>query len=220
MYQTVFFEPLSVPLYKGKVTVPFLASTVPEFSNCTGPTKLGLVVEGGGPKYDKPTVAPTDGGAGNKLQPGPGPIGPGPGPCSELKLEDIPAEEAAGVGVVADAATGRFAVRCTAIDSAEIGFVADGVTCAPASGVTRIPRNRLLRVIVVRRSARKRKRVVLSLLLRPDITDLRTAVLMVLLRWRDVCSQNRAMVSNSSFACGFCMHDGLTRSGLDSYNNS
>jgi len=127
-YQMVFFEPLSVPLYKGKVTVPFLASTVPEFSNCTGPTKLGLVVEGGRPKYDKPTDAPTDGGAGNKLQPGPGPIGPGPGPCSELKLEEIPAEEAAGVGVVADAATGRFAVRCTAIDSEDIGFAADGVT--------------------------------------------------------------------------------------------
>ena len=177
MYQTAFFEPLSVPLYKGKVTVPFFASTVPEFSNCTGPTRLGLVVEGGGPKYDKPTVAPTDGGAGNKLQPGPGPIGPGPGPCSELKLEDIPAEEAAGVGVVVDAATGRFAVRCTAIDSAEIGFVADGVTCAPASGVTRIPRNRLLRVRVFRRSANKRNRVVPSLVLRPDITDLRTAVL-------------------------------------------
>jgi hypothetical protein len=94
-----------------------------------------------------------------------------------LKLEEIPAEEAAGVGVVADAATGRFAVRCTAIDSAEIGFVADGVTCASASGVTRIPRNRLPRVIVVRRFARKRNRVVLSLVLRPNITDLRTAVL-------------------------------------------
>src|SRR5260370_11857340 len=70
-YQMVFFEPLSVPLYKGKVTVPFLASTVPEFSNCTGPTKLGLVVEGGGPKYDKPTVP--DGGPGNKLHPAPRP---------------------------------------------------------------------------------------------------------------------------------------------------
>src|SRR5260370_36764827 len=159
MYQTVFFEPLSVPLYKGKVTVPFLASTVPEFSNCTGPTKLGLVVEGGGPKYDKPTVAPTDAGAGNKLQPGPGPIGPGPGPCSELKLEEIPAEEAAGVGVAVGAATGRFAVRCTAIASAEIGFLADGVTCAPASGVPRIRRNRLPRVILDRPLATTRHRV-------------------------------------------------------------
>jgi hypothetical protein len=95
-----------------------------------------------------------------------------------LKLEEIPAEEAAGFGVVVGAATARFAERCTAIDSAEIGFVADGVTCAPASGVTRIPRNRLPRVIVVRRFARKRNRVVLSLVLRPNITDLRTAVLM------------------------------------------
>src|SRR5260370_7365991 len=93
--------------------------------------------------------------------------------------EYIPAEEAAGVGVVADAATGRFAVRCTAIDSEDIGFAADGVTCAPASGVTRIPRNRLLRVIVVRRSAMKRNRVVLSLVLRPNITDFRTTILMI-----------------------------------------
>src|SRR5258708_21352671 len=105
-------------------------------------------------------------------------MGRGPAPFSKWSWENPPPEKAPGVGVVADAATGRFAVRCTAIDSAEIGFVADGVTCAPASGVTRIPRNRLLRVIVVRRSAMKRNRVVLSLVLRPNITDLRTAVLM------------------------------------------
>jgi hypothetical protein len=30
---------------------------------------------------------PTDGGAGNKLQPGPGPIGPGPGPCAVLGFD-------------------------------------------------------------------------------------------------------------------------------------
>ena len=38
-------------------------------------------MEGGGPKYERLTDVPTDAGAGNKLQPGPGPIGPGPGPC-------------------------------------------------------------------------------------------------------------------------------------------
>jgi hypothetical protein len=50
MYQTFFFVPLSVPLYKGSVIVPFAASTVPDFSSCTGPTRLGLVVDGDGPK--------------------------------------------------------------------------------------------------------------------------------------------------------------------------
>src|SRR5260370_40052764 len=106
-------------------------------------------------------------------------VGRGHGPCFELKRAETPADEAAGVGVVVGAATGRFAVRCTAIASAEIGFLADGVTCAPASGVTRIPRNRLPRVIVVRPFARKRNRVVLSLVTRPDITDLRTPVFII-----------------------------------------
>src|SRR5215831_4650912 len=64
--------------------VPFLSSTVPDFSNCTGPTRLGLLSEGDGPKYERPTDAPTEGGAGKRLQPGPGPIGPGPGPWSVL----------------------------------------------------------------------------------------------------------------------------------------
>src|SRR6266567_8575465 len=66
------------------VIVPLVASTGPLLSNCTGPTKLRLTVEGGGPKYERFTVVPTEGGAGNKLQPGPGPIGPGPGPCAVL----------------------------------------------------------------------------------------------------------------------------------------
>src|ERR1700719_4393092 len=64
--------------------VPLMSSTGPVLSSWTGPTKLGLLVEGGGPKYERPTAAPTEGGAGNKLQPGPGPIGPGPGPCAVL----------------------------------------------------------------------------------------------------------------------------------------
>src|ERR1700751_6203924 len=93
------------------VMVPFAASTWPVFSNCTGPTKLRLVSEGGGPKYDRGTVAPTEGGAGNKLHPGPGPIGPGPGPCSELKLDDVSAGAvAASSRLVARAvAAGRLA---------------------------------------------------------------------------------------------------------------
>src|SRR6516162_5508913 len=66
--------------------VPFFSSTVPDFSSWTGPTKLGLLSEGDGPKYERPTEAPTEGGAGKRLQPGPGPIGPGPGPWSVLGL--------------------------------------------------------------------------------------------------------------------------------------
>ena len=66
------------PLYRGKVIVPFVASTTPDLSNCTGPTRLGLLSEGGGPKYERSTVAPTEGGAGRRLHPGPGPIAPGP----------------------------------------------------------------------------------------------------------------------------------------------
>ena len=46
------------------------------------------MVEGGGPKYDRSKVVPTDGGAGNKLQPGPGPMGPGPGPWAALESAD------------------------------------------------------------------------------------------------------------------------------------
>src|SRR6266851_5590252 len=81
MYHTVLEPPfpLTDPRYSGSVTVPFWSSTVPDFNNWTGPTKLGLVAEGGGPKYERLTLAPMEGGAGNRLQPGPGPIGPGPG---------------------------------------------------------------------------------------------------------------------------------------------
>src|SRR6201987_6125508 len=89
------------------VMVPFAASTWPVFSNCTGPTKLRLASEGGGPKYDRGTVVPMDAGAGNKLHPGPGPIGPGPGPCSELKLVDVSV-------VVAVAASSRLVVGAVA----------------------------------------------------------------------------------------------------------
>src|ERR1700732_2979699 len=66
------------------VIVPLVASTGPLLSNWTGPTRLRLTVDGDGPKYERFTVAPTDGGAGNKLHPGPGAIGPGPGPCAVL----------------------------------------------------------------------------------------------------------------------------------------
>src|SRR6201987_6551265 len=105
------------------VMVPFAASTWPVFSNCTGPTKLRLVSEGGGPKYDRGTVVPMDAGAGNKLHPGPGPIGPGPGPCSELKLVDVSAVVVAASSrlVVGAVATGRLARACIARISGESG---------------------------------------------------------------------------------------------------
>ena len=67
--------------------MPCPTSSVPDFSNCSGPTKLGFWEEGGGPKYDSGTVVPMDAGAGNRLHPGPGPIGPGPGPCAALKFD-------------------------------------------------------------------------------------------------------------------------------------
>src|ERR1700745_2065775 len=107
------------------VMVPCAASTTPVSSNWTGPTKLRLVSEGGGPKYDRGTVAPTDGGAGNKLHPGPGPIGPGPGPWSELKVVEA-AVVGAAVAVAASSklvvgatATGRLARACIARISGE-----------------------------------------------------------------------------------------------------
>ena len=64
---------------------------------------------------------PMDAGAGNKLHPGPGPIGPGPGPCSELKLDDVSAVAvAASSRLVAGAvAAGRLARACIARISGE-----------------------------------------------------------------------------------------------------
>src|ERR1700752_518569 len=79
-YQTFFFVSFRDPLYRGIVIVPFATSIGPVFKSWTGPTRLWLVDEGGGPKYESGTFVPTDAGAGNRLQPGPGPIGPGPGP--------------------------------------------------------------------------------------------------------------------------------------------
>src|SRR5258708_39633578 len=123
MYQTGLFVPFNDPLYKGIVMVPCAASTVPVLSSCTGPTRLGLTVEGEGPKYDSGTDAPTEGGAGNKSQPGPGPIGPGPGPCSELKDEEDPAELTAGSLVAAGPAVEVLVCECTGLVSAESGVL-------------------------------------------------------------------------------------------------
>ena len=94
--------------------VPFVASTGPLLSNWTGPTKLRLTVDGGGPKYERFTVAPTDGGAGNRLHPGPGPIGPGPGPCavlgSTVKLSDV--KSAARMSILPPNARRGARIRC------------------------------------------------------------------------------------------------------------
>src|SRR5271170_7164790 len=70
------------------VIVPATESMGPVFSSWTGPTKLRSTVDGDGPKYERSTVAPTEGGAGNTSHPGPAPLGPGPGPCAALKLPD------------------------------------------------------------------------------------------------------------------------------------
>src|SRR5271154_2082466 len=71
------------------VIVPVTESTGPVFSSWTGPTKLRLTDDGGGPKYERSTVAPTEGGAGNTSHPGPAPLGPGPGPCAALKFTAV-----------------------------------------------------------------------------------------------------------------------------------
>src|SRR5260370_14298205 len=78
------------PRYSGTVIVPLSRSIGPDWSNWTGPTRLSFVAEGGGPKYERLNAVPTDGGAGNRLQPGPGPNGPGPGPCDMLGFVSAP----------------------------------------------------------------------------------------------------------------------------------
>src|SRR5258708_34851682 len=100
--------------------VPWVASTVPDLSNWTGPTRLGLLAEGGGPKYERLMLAPTEGGAGNKLQPGPGPIGPGPGPCAVL-------------GSTVAAASAMSAARKSILPSKALrGVRSRGESCAKA----------------------------------------------------------------------------------------
>src|SRR5258708_36779849 len=94
--------------------------------------------------------APTDGGAGNKSQPGPGPIAPPPGPCAELTVDAVAANATAGSSVVTGCATWRFACTCMAIASGEVGALAGGAPCAMA-GVpakppsTTPPRSKVLR---------------------------------------------------------------------------
>src|SRR5258705_839306 len=100
--------------------VPLATSTGPVFSSWTGPTKLRLTVDGEGPKYERFTAAPTDGGAGNKLQPGPGPIGPGPGPCAVL-------------GSAAADGSGMVALRMSIFPSNALrGMRCRGESCANA----------------------------------------------------------------------------------------
>ena len=71
------------------VIVPATESMGPVFSSWTGPTKLRSTVDGDGPKYERSTVAPTEGGAGNTSHPGPAPLGPGPGPWAVLGLDAV-----------------------------------------------------------------------------------------------------------------------------------
>src|SRR5580700_3270419 len=59
MYQT-FLPSFMCPRYRGIVIVPVVVSTGPVFNSWTGPTKLRLTEDGGGPKYERFTVAPTE----------------------------------------------------------------------------------------------------------------------------------------------------------------
>src|ERR1700743_415072 len=69
------------------VIVPATELMGPVFNSWTGPTKLRSTVDGDGPKYERSTVAPTEGGAGNTSHPGPAPLGPGPGPWAVLGFD-------------------------------------------------------------------------------------------------------------------------------------
>ena len=96
-------------------------------SNCTGPTRLWLTVEGGGPKYERPTFVPIFAGAGNRSQPGsPRSRAKAPNPCAELNPDELSARSTDAV----DFATGRFARRCRAIASGDIGGLAAKTFCA------------------------------------------------------------------------------------------
>src|SRR3984957_20991644 len=98
------------------VIVPGVASTCPVLSNCTGPTRVWLTVEGGVPKYDRPTLVPIFAGAGNRSQPGcPLSRAKAPNPCSELIPDELSATSTGAV----DFATGRFTRRCRAIASGD-----------------------------------------------------------------------------------------------------
>src|SRR3984957_4785074 len=109
------------------VIVPGVASTCPVLSNCTGPTRLWLIVEGGGPKYERPTFVPIFAGAGNRSQPGcPLSRAKAPNPCSELNPNELSATSTGAV----DFATGRFPRRCRAIDSLDMHGLAATVDCA------------------------------------------------------------------------------------------
>ena len=124
MYQTVLPVLLTDPLYRGMVIVPAVASSRPVSSNCTGPTKLWLTVEGGGPKYERGTFVPILAGAGNKSQPGcPKSRAPAPGPCAELTPESDALETS---GFALAVATGRFASMCRAIISVVSGALVLG----------------------------------------------------------------------------------------------
>src|ERR1700740_1828639 len=105
------------------VIVPFWSSTGPVLSNCTGPTRLWLTVDGGGPKYARPTLVPIEAGAGNRLQPGPGPMAPPPGPCAWLG--------STAVGVV-DTASFFFSM---APGTARRGVRSRGESCAKAAAL-------------------------------------------------------------------------------------
>ena len=119
------------------VIVPATESMGPVFSSWTGPTKLRSTVDGDGPKYERSTVAPTEGGAGNTSHPGPAPLGPGPGPWAAL-------------GFVADALA-MFAWLMSIFPSTALrGMRSRGESCATAARLSviaiaeaRVPRETL-----------------------------------------------------------------------------
>ncbi len=95
-------------------------------------------MDGGGPKYDRPTAAPVEAGAGNRLHPGPGlNRAVPPKPCSELKPGEVAATDVVAGVVAGVVATGRCALLCTASISGDTGGLAATVFCANAVDGTR-----------------------------------------------------------------------------------
>jgi len=100
--------------------VPLATSTGPVFNNCPGPTKLRLTGSTAEVRSTKDSQSRQPmGGAGNKLQPGPGQSGPGPGPCAVL-------------GSAPAAASGMFALRCQSSFEDLRGMRSRGESCANA----------------------------------------------------------------------------------------
>jgi hypothetical protein len=145
-------------------------------SNCTGPTRLWLTVEGEGPKYERGTFVPVLAGAGNKSQPGsPRSRAPAPGPCAEFTPDELSATSAGA----ADFATERFARRCTAIASGDMGGRAATAACPKAAEGKRLLITVALAMTISLVEEKKRDRTAVTFRPFPEGEDPRKADIIV-----------------------------------------